>query len=43
MSQNVVLNASLAVLLPGKGLRALYGDAVEATQYSALANLVLTF
>jgi len=43
MSQNVVLNASFAVLLPGKGLRALYGDAVEATQYSALANLVLTF
>ena len=41
--QNIVLNASFAVLLPGKGLRALYGDAVEATQYSALANLVLTF
>jgi hypothetical protein len=41
--QNIVLNASLAVLLPGKGLRELYGDALDATQYSALANLVLTF
>lgn len=41
--QNIVVNASLAVLLAEKGLRELYGDAVDATQYSALFNMVLTF
>lgn len=42
MSQNVVFNASLAVLLPGDGFRQLY--AVDrGPQYSLLANLLLTF
>lgn len=41
--QNIVLNASFAVLAAGEGLRALYGDAVGSTQYSALLNAVLTF
>jgi len=41
--QNVVLNASFATLLPGKALKELYGDAVEARQYSALVNLLLTY
>jgi hypothetical protein len=42
-TQNVVVQASFAVLRPGKGLRELFGAAVDATQYSALLNLVLTF
>jgi hypothetical protein len=42
-NQNVVLNASLAVLFPGDGLKELYGNAVDATQYSALLNLILAF
>jgi hypothetical protein len=42
-TQNIVLNASVAALLPGKGLRELYGNAVDSTQYSALINLLLTF
>jgi hypothetical protein len=41
--QNIVVNASVAVLLPAKGLRELYGNAVDAKQYSALVNAVLTF
>lgn len=41
--QNVVLSASVAVLFAGKGLRALYGDAVSSEQYSALVSMVLTF
>jgi len=41
--QNVVFNASIAVLTPGKALKELYGNATDATQYSALFNLVLTF
>lgn len=41
--QNVVLNASFAMLLPGKALKQLYGDAVDAPQYSALVNLLLTY
>jgi hypothetical protein len=40
MTQNVVLRASLAALLPGRGFRQLYGD---ETQYSGLLNLVLTY
>jgi len=39
----VVLNASVATLLPGKALKELYGNAVDARQYSALFNLVLTY
>jgi hypothetical protein len=42
-TQNIVLNASVGVLFPGKGLRELYGNAVDSTQYSALINLLLTF
>jgi hypothetical protein len=40
MTQNVVLRASVAALLPGRGFRQLYGD---ETQYSGLLNLVLTY
>ncbi len=42
-TQNVVVNASVARLFPGRGLRELYGNAADATQYSALINVVLTF
>lgn len=42
-SQNIVINASYATLLPDQGLRELYGNAVDANQYSALLNIVLTF
>ena len=41
--QNVVLNASLAVLFPGQGLRELYGNALDAKQYSGIVNLLLTY
>jgi hypothetical protein len=43
MSQNVVLNASAAVLLPGKGLKQLYDEGQRGPQYSMLMNLLLTF
>ncbi len=42
-SQNVVLNASFATLEPLEGLKEIYGNAVDARQYSALFNLLLTF
>ena len=42
-TQNLVMNASIAVLFAEDGLRALYGDAVGRKQYSALLNMVLTF
>jgi hypothetical protein len=42
-TQNVVVNGSFAALLPAKGLRELYGNAVDGTQYSALLNILLTF
>ena len=42
-TQNIVLNASFATLLPAKGLKELYGNAVDSRQYSALINLLLTF
>ena len=42
-TQNVVFNLSFATLVPGRGLRELYGNALDATQYSLLANLLLTF
>ncbi len=42
-TQNVVINASVAALLPGSGLKELYGNAVDSTQYSALLNVALTF
>jgi hypothetical protein len=43
MSQNVVLNASAAALLPGKGLKQLYDEGQRGPQYSVLVNLVATF
>lgn len=39
-SQNVILRASFAALLPGKGFEQLYGD---ETLYSGLLNLVLAY
>ncbi len=39
-TQNIVLTASVAALIPGDGFEALYGDDV---QYSVLANLILTY
>ncbi|APV51185.1 hypothetical protein BWI17_16750 [Betaproteobacteria bacterium GR16-43] len=43
MSQNVVLNASAAVLVPGKGLKQLYDEDKRGPQYSILFNLLLTY
>ena len=43
LSQNVVVNASVAALIPGQGLKELYGDAADAMLYSMLLNLLLTF
>jgi hypothetical protein len=43
MSQNVVLNASAAALLPGKGLKQLYDEDQRGPQYSVLMNLLVTF
>ena len=42
-SQNVVLNASAAALVPGKGLKQLYDENKRGVQYSLLVNLLLTF
>ncbi|MGE0358194.1 MAG: hypothetical protein AB7P08_14915 [Burkholderiales bacterium] len=43
MSQNVVLNASAAALLPGRGLKQLYDEDRRGPQYSILVNLLLTY
>ena len=43
MTQNLVLNASAAVLLPGKGLKQLYDEGQRGPQYSVLVNLLATF
>lgn len=43
MSQNFVLNASAAALLPGKGLKQLYDEDKRGAQYSVLVNLLLTY
>ena len=43
MSQNVVVNASAAVLLPGRGLKQLYDEGQRGPQYSVLVNLVVAF
>jgi hypothetical protein len=43
MSQNVVLSASAAALLPGKGLKQLYDEGQRGPQYSVLFNMVATF
>ncbi|HVR94954.1 MAG TPA: SH3 domain-containing protein [Casimicrobiaceae bacterium] len=42
-TQNIVLNASAAVLLPGKGLKQLYEADSGKTPYSILFNVLLTF
>ncbi len=42
MTQNVILNSSLAMLLPGRGLKALYGNAGRP-QYSILLNLTVAY
>ena len=43
MSQNVVLNASAAALLPGKGFERLYDEDRRGAQYSILVNLLLSY
>jgi hypothetical protein len=43
MSQNVVLNASAAALVPGKGLKQFYDEDKRGPQYSVLVNLLLTY
>lgn len=43
MSQNLILNASAAVLLPGRGLKQLYDEGQRGPQYSMLVNLLATF
>ena len=43
MSQNIVVNASAAALLPGKGLKQLYDEGERGAQYSVLVNFVATF
>ncbi len=43
MSQNIVLNASAAALIPGKGLKQLYDEDKRGPQYSILVNLLLTY
>jgi len=43
MSQNLVLEASAAMLLPGRGLRELYDEGERGPQYSILVNLVAAF
>ena len=43
LTQNVVFNASIAALLPGQGLKDLYGEAADGVLYSVLLNMLLTF
>ena len=43
MSQNLVLNASAAALIPGKGFKQLYDENKRGPQYSVLVNLLLTY
>ncbi len=40
-NQNIVLNASVAALVPGRGLKQLYQT--DKTQYSVLFNVLLTY
>lgn len=42
-TQNVVINASVGALFPGRGLREIYGNGFDSIQYSALLNVLLTF
>jgi hypothetical protein len=43
MSQNIVVNASAAALLPGKGLKQLYDEGQRGPQYSMLLNVLANF
>jgi len=43
VSQNLVLNASAAALVPGKGLKQLYDEDRRGPQYSILVNLILNY
>jgi hypothetical protein len=43
MSQNLVINASAAMLLPGRGLKQLYDEGQRGPQYSVLFNAIATF
>ena len=43
MTQNLILNTSAAVLLPGKGLKQLYDEDRRGPQYSLLVNVIATF
>lgn len=43
MTQNIILNGSVAALLPGRGFRQLYDEPQRGPQYSLLLNLLLTF
>ncbi len=43
MTQNIVLNTSVAALLPGKGYKQLFDTGHGNTQYSVLFNLLMTF
>ena len=43
MTQNLVINASAAALLPGKGLKQLYDEGRRGPQYSLLLNVIATF
>jgi hypothetical protein len=42
-TQNIVINASAAALIPGKGFKDLYGNEGGRPPYSILANILLTF
>jgi len=42
-TQNVVINASAAALLPGQGFKELYDTGGSKTPYSILINALLTF
>ncbi|HQY48516.1 MAG TPA: hypothetical protein PLE38_16250, partial [Usitatibacteraceae bacterium] len=43
MSQNVVVNASAAALLPGRGMRQLFDEDRCGPQYSILVNLLVSY
>ena len=43
MSQNLVVNASAAALVAGKGLKQLYDEDKPSVLYSVLINLIATF
>ncbi|MGH8499621.1 MAG: hypothetical protein ACRERV_12580 [Methylococcales bacterium] len=43
MTQNLILNASFAALLPGKGYKQLFNAEGDGTQYSVLVNLLMSF